>query len=126
MKERRFAAHFAAAALLAEIAADLGRGLPRDDRGQQFPKRLAILQVGELAILRPLAKAVECAYRQVFFIRNPAVRAGKSLAGKGEHLLDIAMPDSLRRHGVARRQAFEPESYFVVVHACTAPRFIFA
>ena len=80
MKKRRLAAHLARAAFLAENAAHFGGGFPRDHRRQQLPQRLATLKVGELALLHALAEAVECAYRQILFIGNPAVRGGKSLA----------------------------------------------
>jgi hypothetical protein len=97
-----------AAALLAGFVTEEVAGFPRRDHHQQPPQIVAVGKLGKMALLSAAAKAVEGAQGHILLVGAAGFLSLKAFPRQTNQLLEIALPDFLRRGRVACLEPAKP------------------
>src|SRR5262249_12813339 len=90
------------------VLVQVARLAQRDDH-QELPQVVAVVELGEAALLRPAAEAVEGAERHVLLVGDGAAGGPQALPGQAHELREIALPEPLRAGLGAGLQLRDPE-----------------
>lgn len=109
-EKHRLAPHGTTAPLLATIVRQLIHGFSSRDHDQNLPQIVAVLELREATSLDTAVEAVERHQDHVFLVRHTPRSSLQLLSGQPDQLLEVLLPNSLARLGIALFGEIQPAS----------------